>query len=213
MKFTHLIEIVGDEPIFETGILLSGAIDPADVRRQLSRWTQTGKLYKLRRGLYALAPPFQKIKPHPYVIANRMVRASYVSLQSALAHYSLIPEAVALTTSVTTARLGRWKTPLGVYEYRHIKRELLFAYRLTDLGGGQQAFLAEPEKALLDLIYLQPGGDTIAYLKELRLQNLDQLDLDELHRYAERIRSPKLCRTAASVEKLAKDELLEFEAT
>ena len=213
MKFTRLIEIVRDEPIFETGFLLSGAVDPVDVRRQLSRWTKAGKLYKLRRGLYALAPPFQKIKPHPYVIANRMKGASYVSLQSALAHYSLIPEAVPLTTSVTTARPGRWKTELGIYAYRHVRKALLFGYRLTDLGGGQQAFLAEPEKAMLDLIYLQPGGDAVVYLKELRLQNLDQLDLDKLHRYAERIRSPKLCRTAASVAKLAEDELLEFEAS
>ncbi|MFH1314516.1 MAG: type IV toxin-antitoxin system AbiEi family antitoxin domain-containing protein, partial [Candidatus Eisenbacteria bacterium] len=78
MEFLELIEIVGDEPVFETGLLLAGEVDPADVRRQLSRWTKAGRLYQLRRGLYALAPPFQKVKPHPFLIANRMVRASYV---------------------------------------------------------------------------------------------------------------------------------------
>ena len=94
MKFTSLLDIVGDEPVFETGLLLAGAIDPGNVRRQLSRWTKAGHLYQLRRGLYALAPPFQKVKPHPFVVANRLMPASYVSLQSALRHYGLIPDIV-----------------------------------------------------------------------------------------------------------------------
>src|SRR3990170_8075332 len=115
MKWRQLIEIVGDAPVFETGLLLAGSADPADVRRQLSRWARAGQLYQLRRGLYTLAPPFQKVKPHPFVIANRLVRASYVSLQSALAHYGLIPEYVPVVTSVTTKRPGHWDTPLGRY--------------------------------------------------------------------------------------------------
>ena len=73
MKFTRLLEIVGDEPVFETRLLLAGALDPSAVRRQLSRWTKSGQLYQLRRGLYALAPPFQKVKPHPGLVANRLV--------------------------------------------------------------------------------------------------------------------------------------------
>lgn len=70
MEFSNLLKIAGDEPAFETGLLLAGEVDPADVRRQLSRWTKAKRLYQLRRGLYALAPPFQKVKPHPFVIAN-----------------------------------------------------------------------------------------------------------------------------------------------
>ena len=42
----------------------------------------------------------------------------------------------------------------------------------------QQAFVATPEKALLDLVYLAPEGDTPTYLQELRLQNMAQLDPD-----------------------------------
>lgn len=203
MEFARLVEIVGDEPAFETGLLLAGDIDPNDVRRQLSRWTQAGRLYQLRRGLYTLAPPFQKVKPHPFVIANRMVPSSYVSLQSALAYYDLIPEYVPVTTSVTTARPARWDTPLGSFEFRHVKVELLRGYRLTDLGGNQQAFVATPEKALLDLIYLQPGSDSSDYLRELRLQNLDRLDMDELQRQADLAGSPKLRRAVNAVLDLA----------
>jgi len=211
MEFTRLIEIVGDEPVFETGLLLTGDVDPNDVRRQLSRWVKAERLYRLRRGLYALAPPFQKVKPHPFVIANRMVRGSYVSLQSALAHYGLIPEVVPVVTSVTTARPGRWETPLGTYEFRHIKIELFFGYRRVEVSPGQRAFMATPEKALLDLAYLHPGGDSPAYLRELRLQNLDRLDLDELQRLADRAGSPKLQRVAAFIMELARAEAEEYE--
>ena len=199
MEFKRLVAIVGDEPAFETGLLLAGEVDPSDVRRQLSRWTRAGQLYQLRRGLYTLAPPFQKVKPHPFVIANRLVRASYVSCQSALAHYGMIPEHVPVVTSVTTARPTRWETPLGVYEFRHIRADRLRGYRLTDLGAGQRAFVATPEKALLDLIYLQPGGDSPKYLRELRLQRLDGLKADELERQADLSDSPKLRRVAARV--------------
>ena len=88
MEFPELVDIVGDEPVFDTGLLLAGDANPREVRRQLSRWKQTGKIIQLRRGLYCLAPPFQKVNPHPYLVANRLIPASYVSLQSALAHYA-----------------------------------------------------------------------------------------------------------------------------
>jgi len=211
MEFKRLVEIVDKQPVFETSLLLAGDVDPANVRRQLSRWTKAGRLYQLRRGLYALAPPFQKVKPHPFLVANRMVRASYVSCQAALAYYGLIPEHVPIVTSVTTRRPGRWDTPLGSYEFRHIKTDLLRGYRLIELSPGQRAFVASPEKALLDLIYLQPGGDSPDYLRELRLQNLDILDVDELHRQTNLACSPKLRRAAALVADLARSEALEYE--
>ena len=70
MEFKRLVQIVGDEPVFETALLLAGSAGPRDVRKQLSRWTRGGCLYALRRGLYALAPPFRKIRPHPFLVAN-----------------------------------------------------------------------------------------------------------------------------------------------
>lgn len=211
MEFEELLRIVGDEPVFETGLLLAGAVNPAHVRRQLSRWTKAGRIYQLRRGLYALAPPFQKVRPHPFIVANRMVRSSYVSLQSALAYYSLIPEHVPILTSVATARPGRWDTPLGSYEFRHIKTDMLYGYRLLDVGEGQQAFAASPEKALLDLVYLQPGGDSPEYLQELRLQHLDQLDLQVLQGQADQANSPKLARAVAIIADLICAEAQEYE--
>ena len=211
MEFAELVEVVGDEPVFETGLLLAGNVSPVDVQRQLSRWYAAGRIYQLRRGVYALAPPFQKIKPHPFTVANHLAHGSYVSCQSALAYYDLIPEYTAVTTSVTPGRAGQWDTPLGSYAYRRMQIKLLHGYRLIEVGGGQSAFVATPEKALLDLIYLQPGGDALDYLRELRLQNLDRLNLAELDRSAERIGSPKLRRAAAHVRKLAQAEAKAYE--
>jgi predicted transcriptional regulator of viral defense system len=211
MEFTRLVEVVRDEPVFETGLFLAGNVSLADVQKQLSRWSAAGRLYQLRRGVYALAPPFQKIKPHPFRVANHLVNGSYVSCQSALAHYGLIPDYTPVTTSVTTARAAQWQTPLGSYAYRHIQVALLHNYRLIEVGDGQNAFVATPEKALLDLIYLQPGGDAPDYLQELRLQNLDRLNLDQLDQLAERIGSPKLRRAAMHVRNLARAEATEYE--
>lgn len=211
MEFKHLIALVGDEPVFETGLLLAGEEDPDDVQRQLSRWVKAGQLYQLRRGLYAFAPPFQKSRPHPFVVANHLVRGSYVSLQSALAHEGLIPEVTPRITSITTGRPNLWETALGTYEFRRIKAELFLGYRRKEVSPGQHAFIATPEKALLDLAYLQPGSDGQRYLQELRLQNLERLDLVALQRLADQAGSPKLRRVAAAVAQLAQAEAEEYE--
>lgn len=211
MKFEALLDLVGPEPVFETSLLLAGDVDPADVQRQLSRWSQAGRLLQLRRGLYTLAPPFQRSPPHPFLIANALVPGSFVSLQSALAHASLIPEHVPVTTSVTLGRPGRWDTPLGSFVYRHLQADLFTGFASQPLGGGRSAFLARPEKALLDLVYLEPGADSLEYLEELRLQNLETLDFSELRRLAELSGKPKLLRAARRIVSLAEAEAREYQ--
>jgi len=210
MEFDSLLKLVRDDPIFESSLFLAGNVDPKLIRIQLSRWVKAGKIYQIRRGLYSIAPPYQKRQPHPFLVANHLQKASYVSLQSALAYYRLIPEVVNITTSVSTGRPERLETPLGIYEFRHIKTEFLFGYRMTDLGD-QNGLVATPEKALLDLIYLQPGGDSIAYLKELRLQNTDGLDKDLLKQQSERFRTPKLQNAVKGILRIMSGESEEFE--
>jgi predicted transcriptional regulator of viral defense system len=211
MRFEELLKVVGDEPLFETGLLLAGDVDPTGVRRQLSRWMEAGRLLQLRRGFYTLAVPFQKVRPHPFLVANRLVPGSYVSLQSALSHFALIPESVPVTTSVTVGRPGRWDTPLGTYEFRHLRDELFLGFHQTQLAGGQEALVATPEKALLDLVYLEPNGDSLEYLTELRLQNLDGLDPGEVRRVAEASGKPKLRRAAERIAHLVEVETREYQ--
>lgn len=211
MKFEQLLAITTDEPVFETGLLLAGDVNAADVHKQLSRWVSAGRVYQLRRGLYALAPPHQRIQPHPFLVANRMVDASYVSLQSALSHYGIIPEYVPVTTSVTAQRGGTWETPLGSYQFRHIQTAWLTGYHQIDLPDNQQAFIATPEKALLDLVYLTPGGDTPEYLASLRLQKLEFLALDDLNTLAAQSQRKKLTRAADNIVRLVRAETNAYE--
>ncbi len=208
MKFEQLLNLVAEQPLFNTGLLLAGDVDPNDVCRQLSRWVNAGKLRQLRRGLYALAPPYQKIIPHPFLVANFLMPGSYVSVQSALAYYGLIPEYVARTWSVTTSRPPQWE---GEFHFQHIAAHLFFGYQRVDLPQEQSAFVAVPEKAILDLAHLTPNADSLDYLRQLRLQNLELLNLDRLHEYAQRAEKPKWQRVAGYVARLVEEELTGYE--
>jgi uncharacterized protein YfaP (DUF2135 family) len=77
------------------------------------------------------------------------------------------------------------------------------------LSEGRSAFIASPEKALLDLVILTPQGDTPAYLDELRLQNLKILDLDKMKAIISRMNKPKLERFFVYFEQLYHEQLRE----
>ena len=206
MKFNELLRLVREEAIFSSGFLQAGNANKADISRQLSRWTSEGKLIQLRRGLYMLAGDHLRHAPHRFSIANRIQKGSYVSLQSALAFHSLIPEHVPVVTSVTTTRPRLLKTEAGTYQFRHLHPQLFFGYQAGDLGDGSSAFLAFPEKALLDLIHLTPRSDDPSFLRGLRLQNLESLDMKRLHEFARRSRRKKWLRAADLIQALAAEE-------
>jgi predicted transcriptional regulator of viral defense system len=209
MRWDELTEAVGPEPLFESGMLLVGPVDAEDMQRQLSRWVAAGRLIRVRRGLYAFAGRDAEVRRplHPYEIANRLVSGSYVSLNSVLSEGGLIPEYVPVTTSITTGRAGLRANPLGNYLYRHVKRSMFWGYESRDLPTGGRAFVAVPEKALVDLLYLHPEPDHPGYVEELRLQNLDRIRLDVLSTMAARCARVRVVRAvdriieAAEVEK------------
>ena len=205
MKWEHLLQIVGREPVFHSSVLAAGGVNTIDLGRQLSRWVKSGNLIQLRRGLYVLSERYQKIQPHPFLVANRLKRASYVSLQSALGYHGLIPEYVPSITSVTTDRPETLTNPLGTYIFKHIKKALFHGYRVVDLGDRQSAFVAAPEKALLDLLYLTPESDNLDYLRELRLQNIEALNTEFLIELANRTESRKLLRASRRIASLLKE--------
>jgi predicted transcriptional regulator of viral defense system len=159
-------------------------------------------LLQLRRGVYALAPPWRKVEPHPFAVANALQRGSYVSLQSALAFHGIIPEHVPVVTSVGPGRPETVRNPLGAFQFNHIAERLWFGYVRLEVAPRQFAFVARPEKALLDLVHLTPGADAADYLRELRLQAPEAMDLPALQALAARSGSPKLCRAARVVATL-----------
>lgn len=206
MKWPELLSKIAAEAVFSPSLLLAGEISVPDLQRQLSRWVQAGKLLQIRRSLYALAKPYRKVAPNPFLVANRLRSPSYVSMQSALAYYSMIPEYVPVVTSVTTGRPGNFSTPLGSFVFRHIKPALFHRFVRVEIEADQWAFIATPEKSLLDLIYLNPGADRRAYLAELRLGNLSSLNSAALLEAARDSGSPKLRRAAEHIAELMKAE-------
>jgi predicted transcriptional regulator of viral defense system len=211
MRYSQLLNIVGDETLFESPLLTAGTVSPQQVHRRLTDWSHAGKVTPLRRGLYVLPKALRVTEPHPFVIANRLVAGSYVSLEMALRYYSLIPEHVTVITSVTTGRPGKWLNEFGRFSYRHMSVRYFFGMEYRQIIGEQYAFVAYPEKALLDLLYLRKGGDSPDFIESLRLQNLDQLDLTRLQRFAERFNKPKLQRAVAVITQLAAAEAEEYE--
>lgn len=208
MKWEALLTLVGREPVFSSAFLLAGEVSARQVRLQLSRWVKAGRLLQLRRGLYALAPAWRKVEPHPFLAANRLQRGSYVSLQSALAFHGVIPEHVPVVTSVGPGRPETVRNALGAFQFSHLAGRLLFGYARLEVAPQQFAFVASPEKALLDLVHLTPGADSREYLGELRLQNVDALDMHVLDESAARSGKPKLVRAARMLEPMLRSDLL-----
>ncbi|NOQ22668.1 MAG: hypothetical protein GQ565_08470 [Candidatus Aegiribacteria sp.] len=194
MKFIELLEIVKNTPVFTTGLLLAGDVNAAVIRSQISRWVREGKVIMLRRGCYTIAPPYSGGTPSIFVLANVMKPASYISCQSALAWYGLIPENVPSVVSVTSGRGETITNKLGYFIFRHAKPSLLWGFETMNVSPGEKARIACPEKALLDLIYLESGGDSESYLEQLRLQNTDLLEREKLLSFAHRWGKPKLER-------------------
>lgn len=207
MRWQQLQHTVQGQPLFESSLLLTGNVTRHQAQRQLSDWTQAQKIIQLRRGIYT----FPDQNPHPFVIANHLVPGSYVSLQMALAYYHLIPEHVAVVTSVTTQRPGKYENKFGRFTYRHINPSLFFGIEYRLLDNDEYAYVAAPEKALLDLIHFRPQGDSREYIESLRLQNLEILDIERLHRFVELSDKPKLKRAASVIEAIAQREAEEYE--
>lgn len=112
-------------------------------------------LMRLKRGIYLIAPPYQKYLPNSFEIAQTLYGPSYISFESALSQHGLIPEAVYATTSACMKRSNQIKNPLGQFQYLHVPPEefMLGVQRIEDTHVVY--FLASPWRAIADLCYIQ----------------------------------------------------------
>ncbi len=198
MDFQRLVELTADLHCFSAGMLTAGE-DIDQVRVQLSRWAAGDRVIRIHKGWYTLPEPFRRIRPDANVIACTIRQAAYVSLHSALAYHGMIPEYVPETTCVTTGRPLVIDSPLGRIRYRHVKKIAFFGYQRKE-NGMQHAYLATPEKALLDLFYLTAGSADADYIAGLRLQRLADLNCAQMARIARHYKSPRLMRAVSLIE-------------
>jgi predicted transcriptional regulator of viral defense system len=206
MKWSELLSLLGRELVFDASLLQAGDVSRRQLSTQLSRWVRSGRLIQLRRGVYAIAKPYRQVEPHPFLVANALRKNSYISVQSALAFHGLIPEYVPVCTSVTSGRSETLENPLGTYIYKRAKPDYLFGFQQIEVTANQFAFVAMAEKALLDLVYLTPGAEAEAYVRELRLQHTDVISGATLREWADRMDKPKLRKAARVILRLIEKE-------
>ena len=118
---------------------------------QLSLWVKKGNLLRLKNGMYAFAKDKEKIEGEE--IASFLYEPSYLSLESALSWHGFIPEMVYAYVSLTARINRKFTNDFGTFLYRHIKPGLFWGYTEIKTEHGH-FLLAEPEKALLDYLYL-----------------------------------------------------------
>ena len=121
----------------------------------IKRAMSAGEILNIRRGLYCLAPEFQKKPVSVYSLAQRIYGPSYISMETALSHHGWIPEAVYACTCASFGHSKEFETPLGVFNYKRVPQHTFFlgVQRCND-ENGNVFFMASPVKALADYLYV-----------------------------------------------------------
>ena len=172
-------------------------------RALVHRSTRSGEVLRLRPGLYCLGAPLRKSHPHPFVVAAMLHWPSHVSLESALAHHGLIPEAVFTVASVTVRRSRSFSTPLGHFSFTRIPMaDPLAGVQAMKLDRHAWAFVASSLRAIADLLYvrkreIQDEGAALDFLTgsmRIEREDLDALKWDELEEILCALRSIKTRR-------------------
>lgn len=198
MRYFDFKTRVRPYPVITASLLDTLDGDRRILRNQLSRWNKQGLIVRLKKGLYLLNPGDRAAQPSKFFLANQLVFPSYVSLESALAYYHMIPENVYAVTSVTTGKPGQHRSAEGSFTFRHVKPSLLFGFETRRDERGYEFFLAGPEKALLDFFYLNlsrfaPDDDEV-FSESYRLNARDVVRPARLKEMAVRFESAKLER-------------------
>lgn len=119
----------------------------------IHRHAKKNLFVKLRNGLYVL----KENHLPTYFIANKIYRPSYISLETALSYYGIIPETVYSITSVTSKPTREFDALGMSFMYTRIKQATFRGY-ITQKEDDYAYFIAEPEKALADYLYLVSIG-------------------------------------------------------
>lgn len=171
---------------------------PEFSQMNLTRWLKLGYIVRLRRGWFSF-PEFQSNPDFVRLVANKIYKPSYISLQYALAFYGMIPETVVQLTSVSSLKTASFENGWGQFVYQNLKSSLFFGYEPYPIehpsSNGQTFLMAAPEKALLDFLYLNPFYTTQDDFENLRLDEdfmTDSLDHEKLKIYLKKFANKTL---------------------
>lgn len=190
MKWEQFYIDVKDQPVIESQFLHLLYGNKNEVELQLSRWLKQGKIHQLKRGYYILDEKYRETKNFEPYIAAILKPPSYISLEKALEMHHLIPDVVYTFTSVTTKRRPvEYINPAGRFKYVCLKKEYFWGYRVIQQKNSK-GYLAEPEKAIIDLFYFFTKKVEREFIRSLRLQNTEQLSHKKLVTYAKKMGVP-----------------------
>jgi hypothetical protein len=167
---------------FEYHILLDHLADYEFPNDRIRRMIHEGDLIRILKGLYILGSEHRKGPMYLEQLANMIYGPSCLSAEYVLSRAGWIPEAVYTVTSVTTRRSKSYKTGVGEFHYAHVP-EKLYAIGIESVAVGEKiyALMANPAKALCDLIFLRRGLNNLSAKEMLIFLNEDlRIDFGQL---------------------------------
>lgn len=207
MNYRTFSHTVKDLPYFKPEMVSVLGGNKRTLQNELTLWQKQGKVHALRRGVYTLNEDDRRASLPVFLISNILYTPSYVSLESALNHWGLIPEAVKQTTAVTVSKTTAFENFYGRFLYRTLKKEYFFGFETFRMAGAL-IYLALPEKAILDKIYLdeafRPRVDY--FLENLRFQNFENLKSTKILNFSKRFKSSKVKEGAKILKDMIRKE-------
>ena len=155
------------------------------LKNNLSRWVKMGRFIKLKRDLYEFVEPGLESDIPDVYVANKLYLPSYVSLETALSIYGLIPDVAAQVTSMTTRVTREFKNKYGRFFYRSCQKRAFTGYKLMQYEG-LKILIADAEKALVDFIYFAIRRKNPMNFNEERFNKhiLKKLKWNKISKYA-----------------------------
>ena len=207
MKWDDILKFSKQVPIIQAKMLLVFEKNENILRVNIARLVKAGKLIKLKRGYYVLAQEYQSKGYNKEFLSTNIYYPSYISLEYALSYYQMIPEKVYTITLLTTKRPLNLETKIGNFTYHHIHKSHFWGFRnIVTPEKESSFFIAEPEKAILDIFYFKSGEITLPYLEEMRFQNCENLNFFKLKKYADSFNSAKIIRGSNLFNEFIKKE-------
>jgi len=159
---------------FDYNLLLYALRDYKKPRDKIRGLVKDKDIVRVKKGLYVLGKAYNR----PYnklVLANLIYGPSYITGQTALAFWNMIPERVELIISMTTKRKKQYETPIGRFSYWYCPKTVFsIGIKLEDAGDQKKILIASPEKALCDITAPKTHISTKKEMKEfLELMRLD----------------------------------------
>ena len=159
-------------------------VNYSTAQRSIFRYVKTEFLVKARKGLYF----FKNNPPHEFEIVNKIYQPSYISFETALSFYEIIPETIYEVISATSRTTRTFNVNDIKYSYKKIKRDCFNGYKSIKIKNAT-VLIAEPEKALVDYLYLVVlGKRKLAYERI----NLSKIKKTKLLSYAKQFQKVKI---------------------